>query len=157
MDDMQPTDGGLPVARSLPKSLGFMLRRIQLAYNRQFQQFAAGIDMPTNQLGALAVICRNPDITPGELASVLTLDATQLTPIMKQLELRGLVKRRKSASDSRSHRLWATGLGEERYRQFKVTITEFEAMFVGQALQEDEAQQLLDLLVRLESAARARG
>ena len=67
MDEMQPADGGLPEAR-LPQSLGFMLRRIHLAYNRQFQQFAAGIDMPTNQLGALAAICRNPDISPGDLA-----------------------------------------------------------------------------------------
>lgn len=154
--DASQAEGAAGFGPSLPTSLGFKLRRIQLAYNRQFQQFASHIAIPTNQLGALSLICRNPDIAPGDLAALLIVDAAQLTPIIKQLEARGLVGRRKSAADSRSHQLRATPAGEAKYHEFRAVIGEFEAVFVGEVLEAEEARQLHDLLGRLESAARSR-
>jgi len=141
--------------RSVPTSIGFKMRRLQLAYSRNFQRMSAAIDIPTNQIGALSLITRNPDITPSEVAALLTLDAAQVTPIIKQLEARNLIERRKSAQDSRSHHLRTTPTGIREYERIRTVIGEFEASFVGAVLQEDEAREFYAMVDRLLAAAQA--
>jgi DNA-binding MarR family transcriptional regulator len=145
-----------PPTRSIPTSFGFKLRRIQVAYNRFFAQAAAPADVPVNQIGALSLIVRNPGITPTELASLLNLDAAQITPILKQLDSRGQVDRRKSASDNRSHSLYATANGTSEYQRLQAVIAEVEAVFLGEVLDREELQQLLAMFDRIEGAARQR-
>ena len=146
-----------PVARILPTSFGYKLRRVQLAYNRQFAQYADGSEIPLNQIGALSLIKRNPGITPGEVATLLTLDAGQITPILKQLVQRGFISRQKSPSDSRSHRLYPTAAGEDEYSRLQAIIAELDHDFLGAVLSAKDLQQLLATLGRLEAAAKARG
>ncbi len=98
-DEEAAADGALG---SLPHSLGFTLRRVQLAYKRHFIRLAAGTEFQLNHVGPMALIARNPGIAPSALASALTIDAAQVTGIINQLELRGFGSRRKSPSDSRS-------------------------------------------------------
>jgi MarR family transcriptional regulator, temperature-dependent positive regulator of motility len=144
-----------PHKRSVPTSIGFKLRRLQLAYSRNFQRMCAGIDIPTNQIGALSLITRNPDIAPSDVAALLTLDAAQVTPIIKQLEARNLIERRKSAQDSRSHHLRTTPTGMHEYERIQTVIGKFEANFVGAVLAEDEARQFYAMVDRLLAAAQA--
>ena len=144
------------VPRTLPTSVGFRLRRAQLAYNRLFSHFAEGSDIPLNQIGVLALISRNPGITPGELATLLTLDAGQITPILKQLVERGLITRLKSPTDNRSHSLQTTPIGEEEYHRLQAVVAKVDEEFLTAVLSEQELQQLVALLGRLENAAKLR-
>ena len=141
---------------SLPVSFGFKIRRIQIAYSRHFAQHTNAGDIPVNQLGALSLVVRNPGITPKDLAVLLNRDAGQLSPILKHLDAKDLIERKKCASDSRSHSLYATAKGILEYRRLQVIITATEETFLGDVLQADERQQLLDLLDRLETASRGR-
>jgi DNA-binding MarR family transcriptional regulator len=145
-----------PQAQSVPSSFGFKLRRVQVAYNRHFAQVAARGDVPVNQIGALSLIVRNPGITPTELAGLLNLDAAQITPILKQLDSRGQVSRRKSSSDNRSHSLHATTEGAGEYQRLQAIIAEVEDVFLGEVLTPEEIQQLFAMFDRMESAARVR-
>jgi DNA-binding MarR family transcriptional regulator len=144
------------ITGSIPASFGFKIRRVQIAYNRYFTQCAVDSSIPVNQIGALSLIVRNPGITPKDLAALLNRDAGQVTPILKHLDSKGLIERQKCASDSRSHSLHATTGGLREYRRLQVIISATEETFLGEVLQQRERQQLLDMLDRLETAARRR-
>lgn len=153
--DGAPAEGAEPPVRSLPTSLGFKLRRLQLAYKRKYQLSTRAIDISTDQIGALSLVSRNPGLTPTDLAALLTLDGAQVTPILKQLEARGLVCRTKSASDSRSYQLRTTAKGDAEYKRVQIIIAEFEDAFIHEVLQPEELQHLYQLLDRLEAAAKS--
>ncbi len=140
----------------MPKSLGFKLRRLQLAYKRMFAQMADPDCVPTNQVGALSLIYRNPGITPGELASLLTIDAAHLTAITKQLEARAMISRKKSTTDSRSHSLFTTAKGSDEFVRVQEVIANVESVFMADVLEAEEMDQLSSLLDRLLIAARKR-
>lgn len=153
--DGAPAEGADLPERSLPTSLGFKLRRLQLAYKRKYQLSTRAIDISTDQIGALSLVSRNPGLTPTDLAALLTLDGAQVTPILKQLEARDLVCRTKSASDSRSYQVRTTAKGEAEYRRIQVIIAKFEDAFIREVLQPEELQHLYQLLDRLEVAAKS--
>lgn len=142
---------------SLPSTLGFKMRRVQLAYKRQFARSAADSGFQLRDVGALSLICRNPDITPSALAKALTVDAAQITNILKLLEAKGLISRRKSPTDSRSRALRLTDKGQLEYERLKAIIGEVEQSFVANVLSPAETAQLLGLLGRLEDEAQRRG
>lgn len=166
MHDREEGDPGLLDARqtaqdkvitgSLPASFGFKIRRVQIAYNRYFTQCAVDAAIPVNQIGALSLIVRNPGITPTDLATLLNRDAGQVTPILKHLDAKALIERKKCASDSRSHSLHAKPAGLREYKRLQVIIAETEEAFLGEVLHQSERLQLLDMLDRLEVAARKR-
>lgn|GEM_PF-204897 len=63
-----------------------------------------------------------PGITPGRLASILCLHPSTLTVILRSLERRNLVKRRRSPSDGRSSLLKLTSVGRILQRPFSGTV-----------------------------------
>ena len=166
MDMLERSDEGLVSAvppnqaeaslGSMPTSMGFKLRRLQVAYRRMFAQMVGSDGIPANQVGALSLINRNPGITPGELATMLTIDAAHLTAITKQLQLRGFIRRKKSTTDSRSHSLFTTAKGSVEFLRVQEVIAKVEQIFVYSVLQEDEIRQLSGLLDRLLIATRDR-
>lgn len=133
----------------LPTSVGFRLRRVQLAYKRQFATVAASSGFQIHDVGILSLIARNPGVTPSAIAAVLTLDPAQVTNILKGLEARGLVSKHKSAHDSRSRVFSLTDLGESEYQRAQQIIRQVEQSFVADVLDEGEAELLLSLLDKL--------
>lgn len=141
---------------ALPTTLGYKLRRVQLAYKRHFTFSAPDSDFQLHDVGVLSLIARNPDVTPSALAASLTIDAAQITNILKLLDAKGLISRRKSPSDSRSRVLRLTALGQREHERLNAIIQEVEQSFIGDALSPEEISQLLGLLERLEVVARSR-
>lgn len=156
MADAGSLSGEVAKARSVPTSFGFKMRRVQVAYNRRFAQVADREEIPVNQIGALALIVRNPGITPTELASLLNLDAAQVTPLIKHLDVRGCISRQKSTLDNRSHFLHATAKGGREYQRLQGIIAAVEDEFLGEVLQQAEIEQLFGMFDRLEAAGRLR-
>jgi DNA-binding MarR family transcriptional regulator len=142
---------------SLPHTFGFKLRRVQLAYKKHFARLAAGTGFQLNQVGAMSLIARNPGVTPGALAAALTIDAAQVTSIVKELELRGFISRRKSPTDSRSRSLRLTAIGKRQFEQLKIIIAEVETSFIGASLSAEECEQLSALLERVRAEPNNRG
>lgn len=137
------------VQDSVPQSLGYKLRRLQLSYNRYCSQAAPQGTIPMRQLGSLALIFRNPGLTPGELKDLLLLDAAQLSLILVSLERRSLIRRVRSTLDSRSYHLHVTEKGADEYRRQQQAIRQIEDNFVRDILDDDERACLLELLDRL--------
>ena len=111
------TEGRRPEAGvdmgELAHSIGYNLRRAQL---RVFEHFAAsfgGLDLRPGQYSVLVIVGRNPGLRQSAVASALGIQRTNFVPLVDELERRGLVERRASPVDRRSHALHLTEAGEK--------------------------------------------
>ncbi|WP_137679793.1 MarR family winged helix-turn-helix transcriptional regulator [Aurantiacibacter suaedae] len=102
-------------------------------------------------LGAYSIpmlIGLNPGITPMQLASALSLDASKVALFLRDLVGKGLVERTRSASDGRVVELRLTAAGEDFARQARAASEKLEAPFEG-ILSGDEKETLITLLGKL--------
>ena len=97
----------------LAQSIGYNLRRAQL---RVFEHFAASfgeLDLRPGQYSVLVIVGRNPGLRQSAVAAALGIQRTNFVPLVDELERRGLVERRASPIDRRSHALHLTDAGEK--------------------------------------------
>jgi DNA-binding MarR family transcriptional regulator len=83
-------------------------------------QGTIGVTGPQRLL--LRIVARFPGLPAGEIASVMHLDRSTISGILKRLERRGLVQRRKDARDGRRALIVATGDGRQLAGQHEGTI-----------------------------------
>jgi DNA-binding MarR family transcriptional regulator len=137
---------------ALDDIMGYNLRR---AHGVQKQRFAAvfgplGIRPVT--LTALGTLYENPGITQADLGKKLNIKRANMVPVMAELEDRGLIVRRPSASDRRAHLVSLTPAGT------KLTL---KLLDMHRRLEDDlarelglrERDQLLQLLKRFRRLA----
>ena len=92
--------------------IAFHLRLAQDASFRSFAQHAGRRHWGPGNFAAMMVIRKNPGITQVELGRAISRDKSTVTPLIQKLQRRGLVTRRRSASDRRSITLELTRAGE---------------------------------------------
>lgn len=102
------------------------------------------------QFGALKVVVANPGCTPSALAEAIGLDPSSLTPILTQLETRGLVERR-AGTDRRRAALHATDAGVRTAAEAEADVLRHEAAITA-ALAPEAREAMLALLAKLLSA-----
>jgi DNA-binding MarR family transcriptional regulator len=78
--------------------------------NRRRQHVSEAVDLPFGRLRALRRVAPAP-MTMGELAAAIGVDAPNCTPVVDDLEARGLVERRPHPTDRRSKLVAATPEG----------------------------------------------
>ncbi len=93
--------------------VGFHLRMAQDASFRAFARHAGMRDLKPGRFAAMTVISNNPGITQAELGRAIARDKSSVTPLIQELEKRGLVRRQRSPTDRRSIALTLTATGEE--------------------------------------------
>ena len=92
--------------------IAFHLRLAQDASFRSFAQNAGRRRWGPGNFAAMMVIRENPGITQVALGRAISRDKSTVTPLIQELQRRGLVTRRRSASDRRSITLELTRAGE---------------------------------------------
>ena len=92
--------------------IAFHLRLAQDASFRSFAQNAGRRRWGPGNFAAMMVIRQNPGITQVELGRAISRDKSTVTPLIQELQRRGLVSRRRSSSDRRSITLELTRAGE---------------------------------------------
>jgi MarR family transcriptional regulator, temperature-dependent positive regulator of motility len=133
----------------LTSSLGYLLRRLQLAYKKHFLSEARSIALQPRHVGAMYVIGLNPGVTPSQMSTALGLDAVQTALMLNALEERGLVVRRLSKTDGRSRAVHLTPAGRRAFAKLQIVATQVEQDFVSAALTQQETAQLISLMTRL--------
>lgn len=103
-------------ALKLENQLCFPLYACAKEITRQYKPFLGNIDLTYTQYIAMMVLWENQSIGMKELGETLFLDSGTLTPVLKKLEAKGFITRRRLAGDE---------------REVQVTLTE-----EGKALQE---------------------
>jgi DNA-binding MarR family transcriptional regulator len=106
--------------------IGFHLRMAQDASFRAFARHTGVPDLKPGRFAAMTVISSNPGITQAELGRAIARDKSSVTPLIQELESRGLVGRRRSSSDRRSISLSLTATGEETLRRLMAHAVEHD-------------------------------
>lgn len=136
----------------LPALIGFNLRSAQLAVFQHFNRSLGDSDITPPQFGTLILIEANPGISQSAVAAALRFDRSTLVQIIDRLEGRGLVVRKASARDRRSHALELTPKGERLVAELKERVRAHEEA-IAAALSADERRTLQDLLARIQAGS----
>jgi DNA-binding MarR family transcriptional regulator len=91
--------------------VGFNLRMAQAAAFQAFSRLASEIGTRPGRFATLMLIGRNPGISQTALSRANGRDKSSLTPVLNDLERRGLVHRRRTRADQRTYRLSLTPAG----------------------------------------------
>ena len=134
-------------AGALPGLLGYRLR---LAQQAVFRDFAASVQgLSPGRVGLLIYIDANPGVTQSRLAEAAERDRSTMVGVLDQLEVRGLIERRRGA-DRRTNGLWLTRAGGALLARALRGIARHEQRIAAQ-LTLAERRQLLKLLGKISS------
>lgn len=101
----------------LAEWIGFHLRLAQTASFQAFAQEARNLDLPRpGWFATLLLIGENPGITQTRLSLANGCDKSTLTPVLRLLARRGLVRRVQASHDRRNFHLSLTGAGKKTLR-----------------------------------------
>lgn len=138
----------------LPSLLGYALRRTQSAVFADFAGTfaAAGEALTPGEFGLLVLVDRNAGLSQMALARALGIDRSTLVPILNRLQARGLLVRRASPSDGRTHALGLTSAGEKALATFARLVKVHEKR-IASGLSATEARTLIELLEKVRASA----
>ena len=111
-----------------------------------YKPFLDELDLTYTQYIAMMVLWEKKAVTVKELVTDLFLDSGTLTPLLKKMEAKGLLTRRRSADDERSLIVSLTEKGEAlRDRAVQVPVQMSQCV----RLEPDEAAELYRLLYKM--------
>lgn len=113
---------------------------------KRYKPFLDEIDLTYTQYITMMVLWEKKSVTVKELGSSLYLDSGTLTPLLKKLEQKGYLTRRRSEEDERNLNVTITEAGEELKKR-AVLIP--ERMSACVALEPEEAKELYRLLYKV--------
>ena len=131
----------------LPGLLGYQLRRAQLAMFQDFAAAMGALDISPGQFGVLMIINANPGLNQSRLAGAMGIDRSTMVAVLDSLEGRGLLARKPSPTDRRSHALELTRKGTGLLREMRPVIDAHEDR-IAHRLSGSERATLIALLSR---------
>jgi len=146
---------------ALDNQLCFALYNASRAVVRAYGPLLEPLGLTYPQYIALLALWQEDDVSVTQLGERLGLDSATLTPLLKRIETRGLVERKRDDADERVVRIRLTKAGNALRTQAKKIPAQIAARagFSGQtsltalcALRDE----LTDLTARLEQSPRAR-
>lgn len=132
----------------LPGLLGYQLRLAQLSVFQSFGEAMAPWGLSPGQLGVLEIIANNPGLNQTQLSKALGIDRSTLVAVLDGLEGRGLLARKPSPSDRRSHALELTGRGAALLREIGPSLDSHERR-IAEPLSSADRRTLIALLRRM--------
>ena len=97
--------------------VGFNLRMAQAAAFQAFSRLAKEIGTRPGRFATLMLIGRNPGISQTALSRANGRDKSSLTPVLNDLERRGMIRRQRTRNDKRAYRLTLTPAGRKLLAQ----------------------------------------
>ncbi|NEV77743.1 MarR family transcriptional regulator [Rhodopseudomonas sp. BR0C11] len=105
--------------QKLENQLCFALYSTLLGVNKVYRGLLREFDLTYPQYLVMLVLWERDQINVSEICEQLYLETTTLTPLLKRLEARGLVSRRRSAEDERQVIVSLTDEGRSLRLQLK--------------------------------------
>ena len=113
---------------------------------KRYRPYLDEIDLTYTQYITMMVLWEQKEITVKELGEKLFLDSGTMTPVLKSLEAKGFVTRKRSLTDERSVNVCLTNNGEA----LKEKAVEVPAKVAGCIkLDADEAMKLYEILYKI--------
>ncbi|MBR1455892.1 MAG: MarR family transcriptional regulator [Oscillospiraceae bacterium] len=133
-------------ALKLENQICFPLYACSREIIKQYKPFLDELDLTYTQYIAMMVLWEKKAVTVKELGTALFLDSGTLTPLLKKMEAKGLITRRRSTLDERSLIVSLTPEGE-RLRERAVEVP--AKMAQCSPLEPEEAMELYRLLYKM--------
>ena len=133
-------------ALKLEKQLCFPLYACSREIIKRYKPFLDELDLTYTQYITMMVLWEKKTLTSKELGNYLFLDSGTLTPLLKKMEAKGLLSRRRSEEDERNLVVTITEAGE-RLRERAVEVPEKVAQCSN--LEPEEAQTLYRILYKI--------
>ena len=133
-------------ALKLENQLCFPLYACSREIIKQYKPFLDEIDLSYTQYIAMMVLWEKESVTVKELGEALYLDSGTLTPLLKKMEAKGLITRRRSEEDERSLIVRLTEEGEALKDQALAVPYKMSGCV---RLEPEEAQDLYRILYKL--------
>lgn len=133
-------------ALKLENQLCFPLYACSREIIKQYKPFLDEIDLTYTQYIAMMVLWEKESVTVKELGEALYLDSGTLTPLLKKMEAKGLITRRRSEEDERSLIVRLTAEGEALKDQALAVPYKMAGCV---RLEPEEAQDLYRILYKL--------
>ena len=118
-------------SRRLTGLAGYLIRKAQLWVFQDFNATLAPIELRPVQYSILVIIRDNPGLSQIALSQVLGIVRSGLVPLLDTLENKGLLDRRPSALDRRSHALYLTPAGNQLLERADALVQKHEARLIG--------------------------
>jgi DNA-binding MarR family transcriptional regulator len=132
----------------LSESVGYGLQRAQLAVRSAVVAVLAEVELSPGRFGVLSVIERNPGLSQADACTALGIQATNITPLLGDLERRGLIARRTSPRSRRTKMLELTPAGKRRL-QLAVRLHQALEQRIARSLGPGRRELLVELLDKL--------
>ena len=113
---------------------------------KQYKPYLEEIDLTYTQYIAMMILWEKKTLNVKELGKCLFLDSGTLTPLLKKMEAKGLLTRRRSSEDERNLIVTITEEGEQ-LKEKAVSIPEEMAKCIN--LEPEEAATLYQLLYKM--------
>ena len=113
---------------------------------RRYKPYLDELDLTYTQYIAMMVLWEHKEITVKEIGEYLYLDSGTLTPVLKTLEKKGLLKRKRSEEDERVLKVSITKKGMELKEEAKDIPLKLGACI---RLTPEEARELYTLLYKV--------
>jgi DNA-binding MarR family transcriptional regulator len=138
------------VVRTAPLQdrIGYALRRAQGAVYADLNDALASLELRPVQFTLLLTVAENPGASQSNVCEALGIQKANCVPTMSELERRGLIIRRKSASDARSYELHLTAKGKRVLQRAGEVQSSHEQRLIAR-IGVDGRDQLLQLLGKL--------
>ncbi|TXY31592.1 MarR family winged helix-turn-helix transcriptional regulator [Vibrio mimicus] len=108
----------------LENQICFPLYSAANAVIRAYRPLLDKLDITYSQYLVLLVLWQQNGINVIDLGAKLHLDSGTLTPLLKRLEVKGIVERRRGSSDERVRELFLTPAGFELQQQARAVPTQ---------------------------------
>lgn len=135
----------------LPELVGYRLRKAQVAVFADFARTMSGHAITPGQFGVLTVIGANTGLTQSALAKAVGIERSTMVAVLDGLERRGLIERRASPRDRRSHALALSAAGTVLLVELRKLVAAHERRILLD-LAPAERKALVGLLARLPGA-----
>lgn len=96
---------------NLYDTLSHLLRRSHFHAEALFSRTLRSYGVTSRQLALMVAIARAPGASQRVLGDMIALDMNTISDLLKRMETRGLVERRRSKSDGRSISIWLSETG----------------------------------------------
>ena len=133
-------------ALRLERQLCFPLYACSREVIKRYKPFLDKLDLTYTQYIAMMVLWERKSVTVKELGNFLYLDSGTLTPLLKKMEAKGLITRRRSGEDERSLIIRLTEKGEKLQDEALDVPVQMSKCVV---LDASEAKELYRLLYKL--------
>ena len=130
--------------------VGFVLHRIQVAVFADFIAALSELDLKPAQYSLLEVVDANPGLRQSEAAAALGIQKANFVGLVRKLERRSLLQRRRSVADRRSYALHLQP-GGRRLLDVARTLHDAHESRLAAQLGSGGRERLLQLLTRLAS------